>query len=167
MSQKLETNKKMADFRPRGGNRFGGGSRGGFGGRNSRSSFGQKNFRGEGDRGPVMMHKAICDECKKPCDVPFKPTDGKPVYCKACFDSKKGVVSDRGGDRFPRKSFGDYKTPPRTDFGNDINKVSGSEIKKQIEVLNGKIDKLIKVIEEMNIQKPVKKVAKVKKVNKK
>jgi len=168
----------MGEFRPSGTNRFSGGHGGhggGFAGRGGRPSFGgnKGGFRGA-DRGPVTMHKVVCDECKKPCEVPFLPTAGKPVYCSACFGGKREGGNDRGGDRFPKKSFGDYKTPPRTDFGNDVNKVSGSEIKKQIEVLNVKIDKLIKVIEGMTDTKesfkmaPVVKTKKtVKKVSKK
>ncbi len=144
----------MSDFRQGGTNRFGGGHGGhggGFGGRGGRPSFGgnKGGFRG-GDRGPVTMHKVICDECKKSCEVPFLPTAGKPVYCSACFGGKREGGNDRGGDRFAKKSFGgDYKTPARTDFGADVNKVSGSEIKKQIEVLNVKIDRLSKIIEDM------------------
>jgi DNA-directed RNA polymerase len=149
----------MGDFK-RGGNRFGGDRRGGgFGG--GRPSFGgnRGGFRGN-DRGPVTMHKVICDECKKPCEVPFKPTAGKPVYCNACFGGKRpvrpsGAGGEGGNDRGGRPSFGgnDYRTPPRTDFGNDIKKVSGEEIKKQIEVLNVKIDRLAKLIEEMKTAK--------------
>lgn len=59
------------DSRPRSGggfNRGGGGFRGSF--------------------GPREMHKAVCDECKKECEVPFKPTEGKPVYCKECYAKK-------------------------------------------------------------------------------
>jgi CxxC-x17-CxxC domain-containing protein len=37
---------------------------------------------------PRDMHKAVCDECKKNCEVPFKPTPGKPVLCKECFSKK-------------------------------------------------------------------------------
>jgi len=35
--------------------------------------------------GPRGMHKAICSNCKSECEVPFKPAEGKPVYCKECF----------------------------------------------------------------------------------
>lgn len=62
------------DDKPRrsfGGNRSGGRS-GGF----------QRNF------GPREMHKAVCSECKQDCEVPFKPTEGKPVYCKECYAKK-------------------------------------------------------------------------------
>ena len=34
---------------------------------------------------PREMHKATCTKCKKECQVPFKPTEGKPVYCKECY----------------------------------------------------------------------------------
>tara|TARA_Y100000310_G_C20123645_1_gene552620 strand:+ start:312 stop:467 length:156 start_codon:yes stop_codon:yes gene_type:complete len=35
------------------------------------------------------MHKTTCSECKKECEVPFKPTEGKPVYCRECFAKKR------------------------------------------------------------------------------
>ena len=41
------------------------------------------------DFGPREMHKAVCSECKKECEVPFKPTDGKPVYCRDCYAKRK------------------------------------------------------------------------------
>ena len=39
--------------------------------------------------GPREMHKAVCSECKQQCEVPFKPTEGKPVYCRDCFAKKR------------------------------------------------------------------------------
>ncbi|MFC2154507.1 CxxC-x17-CxxC domain-containing protein [Candidatus Altiarchaeota archaeon] len=35
------------------------------------------------------MHDAVCSECNSNCQVPFKPTQGKPVYCRECFSSRK------------------------------------------------------------------------------
>ena len=49
---------------------------------------GNRGFRNN-NFGPREMHKATCDECKKECEVPFKPTEGKPVYCKECFAKRK------------------------------------------------------------------------------
>ena len=46
-------------------------------------------FRRNFDR-PREMHKAICAECKKECEVPFKPEDGRDVFCKDCYRKKKG-----------------------------------------------------------------------------
>ncbi|MFH0808335.1 MAG: CxxC-x17-CxxC domain-containing protein [archaeon] len=59
-------------------NRFGGGNR----------KFGGNNSRGFSDR-PREMHKATCSDCGKACEVPFKPTQGKPVRCKDCFSSSR------------------------------------------------------------------------------
>ena len=35
-----------------------------------------------------------CSACGKETTVPFKPTQGRPVYCKECFQSRK--VADTG-----------------------------------------------------------------------
>jgi|SRR3989344_6038221 len=51
------------------------------------------------DFGPREMHKAVCSECKKECEVPFKPTQGKPVFCRECFMKQRGIT--------PRRSFGE------------------------------------------------------------
>lgn len=62
-----------------------GGGRGGYGGRGGgRGGFG--GGRGGGSYGgPREMHKATCSECGQECEVPFKPSDGRPVYCRDCF----------------------------------------------------------------------------------
>tara|TARA_Y100000310_G_C20670871_1_gene810212 strand:+ start:645 stop:809 length:165 start_codon:yes stop_codon:yes gene_type:complete len=41
------------------------------------------------DFGEREMHKATCSECGQDCEVPFKPTEGKPVYCRDCFRKRK------------------------------------------------------------------------------
>ncbi len=47
--------------------------------------------RGQGRNfgGPREMHDATCTECGEECKVPFKPTEGKPVYCRECFSKKR------------------------------------------------------------------------------
>ncbi len=44
---------------------------------------------GGGFGGPREMHKAICAECKKECEVPFKPREDRPIYCKDCYSKRK------------------------------------------------------------------------------
>jgi CxxC-x17-CxxC domain-containing protein len=39
--------------------------------------------------GPREMHKAKCSDCGNECEVPFKPTEGKPVYCRECYPKHK------------------------------------------------------------------------------
>ncbi len=35
------------------------------------------------------MHKATCADCNKECEVPFKPREDRPVYCRECFAKRK------------------------------------------------------------------------------
>jgi len=32
-----------------------------------------------------------CSQCGKETTVPFKPTQGRPVYCKECFQQRKAA----------------------------------------------------------------------------
>ena len=45
-----------------------------------------------------QLYEAICADCHKVCEVPFKPTEARPVYCKQCFAKRKGGGS---GPAFP------------------------------------------------------------------
>ncbi|MCX5657631.1 MAG: hypothetical protein NTZ48_05360 [Candidatus Omnitrophica bacterium] len=48
--------------------------------------------------------KAICAECNKECEVPFKPSGDRPVYCKECFSKRKPDDSFYGRrDNRPRE----------------------------------------------------------------
>lgn len=143
----------------KGGNR-GGGFRGGHGG--GRSGFGG---RRDGSRSPVTMHKAICDKCNKSCEVPFRPSEDKPVYCNECFGGKRD-----GGNRGDRKDFGDRK--PRRDFSNnreqsfpkDANLSISNDFKKQLDDINTKIDRLVSIVE--SISSPKVSSSKIKEVSK-
>lgn len=38
---------------------------------------------------PREMFTAICADCGKECSVPFQPRDGRPVYCRECFERRR------------------------------------------------------------------------------
>lgn len=40
---------------------------------------------------PREMHKIKCSACGKEAEVPFKPKEGLPVYCKECYLKKKDM----------------------------------------------------------------------------
>src|SRR3990172_3714710 len=61
---------------PGGGGGGGGGGMGGGGGSGSSGSGG-----GSGAR---ELHTAVCSNCGVSTQVPFRPTPGKPVYCRDC-----------------------------------------------------------------------------------
>jgi CxxC-x17-CxxC domain-containing protein len=42
--------------------------------------------RGFGER---EMHKAVCADCGQECEVPFKPSGDRPVYCRECYRKHK------------------------------------------------------------------------------
>ncbi len=45
---------------------------------------------GGGDsRGPRESFDVTCAECGAQTTVPFKPTEGRPVYCRDCFRAKR------------------------------------------------------------------------------
>ncbi|MBT7914674.1 hypothetical protein HN588_12285 [Candidatus Bathyarchaeota archaeon] len=59
--------------------------------------------------GPAEKYKAICRKCKTEFKLPFKPTDGRPVYCLPCLKTKKrssGGSYGPGGYRGSRGSRG-------------------------------------------------------------
>ncbi|HXV18806.1 MAG TPA: CxxC-x17-CxxC domain-containing protein [Candidatus Omnitrophota bacterium] len=35
------------------------------------------------------MYEAICADCSKVCEVPFRPSEDRAVYCKTCFANRK------------------------------------------------------------------------------
>lgn len=117
-------------------NKSGGGYKGATKGAFGRPGFQKKEWGGE--RREVVMHQATCTNCNKSCEVPFKPTGDKPVLCRDCFVPKKEFVGGRGGDR---PSFGGYKTPMRSEGGDDT--------KKALRDLGAKLDHLIKLVEKL------------------
>ncbi len=55
-------------------------------------AFQQRKFRGGRDNfGPREMHKVTCSDCGAEAEVPFKPIEGRPVYCKDCYRKHKNV----------------------------------------------------------------------------
>jgi len=39
--------------------------------------------------GPPEKYRAICSKCRTEFTLPFKPTDGRPVYCLSCLKSNR------------------------------------------------------------------------------
>lgn len=118
--------------------------------------------RGGGER--REMFKATCAECGRPCEVPFRPSGDRPVYCKDCFAAmgpqERGNRDDRGPSRGPSQSFQrrDFTSHPsaasrgvgpRSSFA--PTQGSGEDkrlddIKIQLATVISKLDKLINII---------------------
>lgn len=102
----------------------------------------RRSFGGGDSRRPIL-HDAVCSECGKDCQVPFKPSGEKPVYCSDCFEKKGGSDSNRSRDRrgSPRRSFGDRDS--RRPSQSNINDYSISQLVEKIEILNTRLDTII------------------------
>ena len=107
---------------------------GGFGGRDrggSRDGGRSGGFDGR-DRRPERheMHPARCDKCGNDCEVPFRPTEGKPIYCDDCFKDK----SKEAGSR--------------SEMGKPINN-------EKFDKINKKLDRILKILEEPILEKDI------------
>lgn len=88
----------MGNFQSNSKNRFTKSRDGKFKGR---SKF-KRNDSIRSEKRITKMHNVICDKCKKECQVPFKPTGDKPVYCSDCFrknDNSNSGYGSRSQDR--------------------------------------------------------------------
>ena len=125
---------------------FGGGNRGrSFGG--SRGGFGG----GRGDREDRQMFSAICDKCGAECQLPFRPTGEKPVYCSNCFEKtggRDGGERNFGGNR-------DFGGNNRRFESRDTKDYSQDNTRAEIEAINQKLDKILSIL---NSSKEFKKV---------
>ena len=108
-----------------------------------RSFGGQRSFGGSS--GPRQMHKTICDSCGKDCEVPFRPSGDKPVYCSDCFEKNREGSEPRRFEernfRKPRFESRDSR-PPR--FENRESRPSQNN--EQYNALNAKLDKILAIL---------------------
>ena len=63
----------------------------------------KKNDQGGGGGGyrsaPAQGTPVICSGCGQPTTVPFEPRGDRPVYCRDCYQSRKGAAPAGAGAR--------------------------------------------------------------------
>jgi len=47
-----------------------------------------------GDGRPREMHTVVCADCGVETQVPFDPTEGRPVFCRDCYVKQKSVPKE-------------------------------------------------------------------------
>lgn len=129
--------------------------------------FGKKSFPGRGfggggrsfdggDRGERQMFQATCSKCGKECQIPFRPTGGRAVFCSNCFETEKNSAPSFGGNTrfsrpapsFGRPSFGDRRPAPMA-----APAVNLDQFKAQFEALNSKLDRIIRALVPVELEK--------------
>jgi len=67
----------------------------------------KKSFGGK-DSGPRQMFHAVCSKCGQDCEIPFRPSGDRPVFCSNCFKLQGGGSAGRlGGSNFRKPGFSD------------------------------------------------------------
>lgn len=137
-------------------------SRRDFSGRNN-TRGGGKSYGGGGSFGrKTEMFSAVCDKCGKNCEVPFRPSNNKPIYCSDCFRS----VDPRNDNRDFRES------PRRENFSSNrsnekaINYTSDlSQLNDKLNSICIKLDKILNVLDNKIVEEKPKKVKSVRKIS--
>jgi CxxC-x17-CxxC domain-containing protein len=100
----------------------------------------------KGSRNDGSMHKAVCSDCSRSCEVPFAPSGNKPVYCSDCFGKKKG--SHSGGyekrDFAPRGPVAHEARPQQNVPQARDTRID--ELKAQVDAMHSKIDRMMKML---------------------
>jgi len=122
-----------------------------------------------GNKERPQMYEAICSECGKRCEVPFKPTGEKPVFCSQCYSNREGgeprkgrensfrekrmfsAICEKCGKRFelpfrPIEGRAVYCDDCFEGNNNKVDSKSFDQYKKQLDSLNEKLDKIINIL---------------------
>ena len=51
----------------------------------------RSDMSGQGTGSQRTETKATCSQCGKETTVPFRPTQGRPVYCRECFQQRRSM----------------------------------------------------------------------------
>ena len=84
---------------------------GGSSGRDSRPGFGGGRFK---------KFKAVCSKCGEDCELPFVPTNHKPVFCSKCYRKEEYESKGRGSE--------------------------GGDSSNKLDEINRKLDKIMKIL---------------------
>ena len=133
----------------------GGFQHGGGGGSGGRPQFGGNKFgggRSGGDRrgGRIELFPAVCAECKKNCEVPFRPTGDKPVYCRDCFGKQRQIPGrNSNGADGPRPDFQKTAMPQREqqpEYAKPQNNDGINALKRQLDSLESKVNRVLELM---------------------
>src|SRR3989338_3288291 len=109
--------------------------RGGFSGGNRPSYGGNRSSFGDDRKSEVF--KATCADCQKQCEVPFRPSGDRPVFCSDCFGEKRGASEDTRSNFESRSTYRDAAKPAAAKPSVDLS------------VVLAKLDTLIAAVEKL------------------
>ncbi len=89
----------------------------------NRRDFGRRDFE------RPQLFKVVCNKCGKDCEVPFKPTGSRPIFCRDCFKTNGGFDANRSEGR-----------------NNDRSRNEQPNYGDQFAALNAKLDRILKIL---------------------
>jgi len=96
------------------------------------------------DRGFNMeekrLYKTECAKCGDTCEVPFRPTGERPVYCRPCFGKSEQPERFERTDRFERKGAPEVRVSDNS--------------AEQFRILNAKLDAILKALNPAPVKAP-------------
>jgi CxxC-x17-CxxC domain-containing protein len=81
------------------------------------------------DREEMQKFDAVCSKCGKACQVPFRPSNTRPVYCKDCFGAPQSAKEK--SNSFPIHE------------GKSV-----ADLTRQIAAMNTKIDTMLRILQD-------------------
>ena len=54
--------------------------------------YAEKGFERERSNKPRQMFTVVCSNCGVTTEVPFEPKDGRPVYCRDCYEAQRRAI---------------------------------------------------------------------------
>ena len=122
-------------------------SEGGDSKRPSRGGFSRSEGRDSGRPAfDKQVHKAVCDKCGATCEVPFKPTGSKPIYCRDCFRTMGDSESPRPR-QFGNREYPGSRRPDHFEKSEYPGSAKPDQFKRELEQINLKLDKILRALE--------------------
>ncbi|MCX5809022.1 MAG: hypothetical protein NTX36_06570 [Proteobacteria bacterium] len=123
-------------------------SEGGDSKRPSRGGFSRSEGRDSGRPAfGKQAHKAVCDKCGATCEVPFRPTGSKPIYCQDCFRTMGDSESPRPR-QFGKREYPGSRRPDNFKKSEYSESAKPDQFKKELEQINLKLDKILRALED-------------------
>ncbi len=109
-------------------------------GRSSKRDSGRFGRRdsGRSGSGKPEMHRVVCDKCKESCEVPFKPTEDKPVYCRDCFRKEESPRQES------RSGYGRSRRDVRP--RHESSESRHDKLAEEFQQINAKLDKILEML---------------------
>ena len=113
------------------------------------SNRGTWNRAGAGRPAPRELHDAVCSECRKPCQVPFFPSEGRAVKCRDCFRTDGPSFGNDRDDRRPsfdrKPSYSDRSERPA--YAPREERSSGSGDSVRLAAIERKLDQILELLD--------------------